>query len=177
MTTPSRRHRRRRQYLSLGAGELVSVVVFALVLPRLLDEPDRAALWAALLPLLVILLQAGGYWLAARRWVGRGTMPAPLAGAYRAFRWLDVALLLGGLAGVLVSRPDRPGVAVLVGLIWLFAVIEYVNYFVVRLAYPPTRWWRTVRQSRTPRLLQDLRGAAAAGLSDSPRPTPKGTTT
>ena len=177
MTDLSRCDHRRRRYLSLGAGELVAAAVFALVLPRLVVEVDRTALWAALVPLLAILLQAGGYWLAARRWVARGPMPTALARLYRGFRWLDVVLLLGGLVGVLLWWPARPSGAVLVSSILLLAVIEYLNYFVVRLAYQPSRWWRSVRQARTPRLLQDLRDAAATGLSDSPRPTPKGTTT
>jgi hypothetical protein len=44
--------------------------------------------------------------------------------------------------------------------VWVFGVLEYVNYFVVRLAYPLGRWFTTVGEWRTPRLVQDL-GVAA----------------
>lgn len=52
----------RRKYLSLGTGELVAAVVFAMVAvtvvgPRL-GRPAEAALWSALAPLLLVLVQA-----------------------------------------------------------------------------------------------------------------------
>lgn len=167
MTTQERRDARGRRYLNLGVGELVAAVVFALVLPRLVDGPDRRALWAALIPLLAVLLQGGTYWLLARGWVGRSVMPSGLATLYTGFRRLDPVLLLGGLVGVLVWLPERPGGVVAVVGVWVFGVVEYVNYFVVRLAYPPARWWRGVKERRTPRLVLDLRGARDPGPRDS----------
>ena len=50
----------------------------------------------------------------------------------------------------------------LVLAISLFGVVEYVNYFVVRLAYPVHGWSRRVREWRSPRLVQDLNAAAVA---------------
>jgi hypothetical protein len=167
MTTQERLDGRRHRYLHLGVGELVAAVVFALVLPRLVDAPDRRALWAALAPLLLVLLQGGAYWLLARGWVGRSAMPGGLAALYSWFRRLDPVLLLLGLVGVLVWLPERPGPVVAVAAVWVFGVVEYVNYFVVRLAYPPARWWRTVRERRTPRLVLDLRGVRDPGPRDS----------
>lgn len=170
MTTHERCATRRRRYLSLGLGELVAAVVFVLVLPRLVDGPDQRALRAALSPLVLVLVQGGAYWLLARRWVGRSVMPAGLASVYTWFRRLDPVVLLAGLAGVLIWWPDRPGAVVAALAVWLLGVMEYVNYFVVRLAYPPARWWRTVREWRTPRLVQDLRVDGDPGPRDS-RPT------
>ena len=105
MTDAGRREVRRRKYLSLGVGELAAAAVFAAVLPRLVGPEDRWAVWFALIPLLVVLLQAGGYWLLARAWVARRPMPASLATVYRAFRWADAMLLTGGLVGVLLWLP------------------------------------------------------------------------
>lgn len=48
-------------------------------------------------------------------------------------------------------------------LVWLFAVVEFTNYYVVRLSYPGTEWFREVGRWRTPRLVEDLR--AADGLT------------
>lgn len=154
----------RRRYVSLGMGELAAAAVFTVVavttvIPRLTDHEDQVALWSGIIPLLVILVQAGTYWLLARGWVEQGKMPAALAAVYRAFRVADPALLVASLVGVLMWLPDRPGSAVTVVAIWLFGVVEYVNYFVVRVAYPVGRWLRAVGQWRTPRLVQDMRDA------------------
>jgi hypothetical protein len=68
-----RRARLRGKHLELGAGELVAAAVSAavavvvlIVMPRLEDSRVDLALWAALTPLLVTLVQAGAYWLLAR---------------------------------------------------------------------------------------------------------------
>ncbi|MEV0461057.1 hypothetical protein [Catellatospora methionotrophica] len=156
------RARLRRRYLSLGLGELAAAGVFvflcaATIGPRLPDATDRLALWSAVLPLVAILVQAGVYWLLARRWVARSAMPGPLAVLYRALRLLNVALLAAGLAGVVHWFPGGGvGAALVVGA-WLFGVVEYLNYFVVRLAYPPTRWLAEVGRWRVPRLMLDVR--------------------
>lgn len=159
--TDGRRRELRRRYLRLGVGEFAAATVFAAVaattvVPRL-DDPDaQVALWSGLIPLLVVLVQAGVYWLLARAWVEQGPMPATLAAVYGGFRVADVVLLLVGLTGALVWMPGSPGAVVLVMAIWLFAVVEYANYFVVRLAYPIGRWRPMVGQMRTPRLVQDI---------------------
>ena len=72
----------RRRYLSLGLGELAAAGVFAavavsVVMPRLEGPHDSAALWSALAPLLVVLVQAGVYWLLARGWVEQAPMAGP----------------------------------------------------------------------------------------------------
>lgn len=154
----------RRRYLSLGLGELVSAAVFAaiafgVVMPRLGTWQDSAALWAALAPLVIVLVQAGAYWLLAREWVETAPMPTSLAALYRVFRVVDAGLLLAGLLGVLVWLPDHVGAAVAVVAVWLFGVVEYVNYFVVRLAYPLRSWARAISQWRTPRLVHDINAA------------------
>lgn len=155
----------RRKYLNLGVGELVATLVFtaiaaAVIAPRLEHRSDAAALWSALIPLLVILVQAGVYWLAARGWVERRPMPAGFAATYRAFRMIDRVLLVAGLVGLVIWWPSSIGAALGLTAVWLFGVLEYVNYFVVRLSYPIGRWFTTVGQWRTPRLMQDLRSAA-----------------
>ena len=162
--TDGRRDELRRAYLSLGSGELVAAAVFVgvatgVVVPRLGEPDDRLALWSALLPLLVVLLQAGVYWLAARTWVGQRTMPAVMAAFYGAFRVLDPVLLVAGVVGVLVWWPSSSWAAVLVLGVWAFGVVEYVNYYVVRLAYPLSET-RKIAERRPPRLVVDVRAAS-----------------
>ncbi len=92
-------------------------------------------------------------------------MPVALAAVYRVFRVANVLLLVAGLVGVMIWVPDSPVAVVIIVGIWLFAVVEYVNYFVVRLSYPVGRWLSTVGQWRTPRLVQDVRTARAPSPS------------
>ena len=162
--TDDRRTVLRGRYLSLGLGELFAALVFVWVafvsmLPLLEQPTDALAFWSALAPLLVILVQAGIYWLAARRWVKQGTMPPGLAATYRGFRVLDAVLLLAGLVGIIVWFPAHPFAAIGIPFVWLLGVTEYVNYFVVRLAYPPSVWFKRIGEWRTPRLMQDVRAA------------------
>ncbi len=48
--------------------------------------------------------------------------------------------------------------------VWALGVIEFVNYFVVRLAYPPSQWFSKVGQWREPRLLPDMTHRDVGGL-------------
>lgn len=161
MTSPTRRTALRRRYLSLGSGELTAAAVFVflgvvVVGPRVDAGDNHVAVWSALVPLVAILFQAGSYWLLARQWVGRGSMPAPLAAVYRVLRAVDAVLLLVGLVGVIAWAPAQVPVTVVLVVLWLFGVVEYLNYFVVRLAYPLPRWFAEVRRWRRPRLVQDM---------------------
>jgi hypothetical protein len=151
----------RRRYLSLGLGELAAAALFVFVGavaigPRLDEDGGRLALWSALVPLVVILIQAGSYWLLARHWVGRAGMPEPLARLYRVLRVANVVLLLAGLVGVVGWAPQRPITTTLIAGLWLFGMLEFCNYFVVRLAYPFTRWLAEFGRWRTPRLVLDM---------------------
>lgn len=153
----------RRRYLSLGLGEFVAVVVFLgaywYLRPRFGD--DTRLLEAALAMLVFLLVQGGCYWLLARRWIPDGAMPSGLAATFRGLRVLDAVLLVvtAALAGWWAA--PEPSL-VLATLVWLFAVAEYVNYFWVRLSYPPLEWWRGVRTLRRSRLRADLDRASAA---------------
>lgn len=159
---PSRDHARklRKAYTSLGLGELTAAAVFTGVavsglIPVTSNPSGALALWSALTPLLLILVQAGAYWHAAREWAGRARMPIRVARAYRAARLLNPLVLAVGLIGIVAWFPSGAD-AVLVLAVWVFAAAEYANYFVVRLAYPIHRWAAQVTRWRTPRLIKDL---------------------
>lgn len=164
----------RRRYVRLGTGELAAAVVFALVAalelsPRL-DATATRAFWCALVPLLVLLVQAGAYWLLARRWLGRRAMPVGLANTFRLLGVLDPLLLILSAVGILWWWPTGAVARVLVTVIWTFGLVEYLNYFVVRLAYPPSRWLSEVTRWRTPRLSIDLRRAPHRSTSGRLQP-------
>lgn len=141
--------------VNLGIGELVAAAVFAfLAAPAVIRAGLPAApVWSALAPLLVVLVQAGVYWLVRSR---TNRLPTPMAASYRVLRVLDAGLLALGVAGIALWWPAQPLAAVAVLAVWLFGVAEFANYFVVRLAYPPTQWLSQVGRRRTPRLMKDL---------------------
>ena len=167
-----KRDARRRRYLSLGAGEPAAAAAFVIagqffVTPRLPQLQDRVALWSALVPLLVVLVAAGMYWLLARTWVERGVMPRSLAVTYRVLSIALLALLAVGLVGVVTWWPNNVGVAVLVIAVWGYGAVEYTNYFVVRLAYPLSQWFTTLGEWRTPRLVTDMRASRHSWRDDA----------
>lgn len=57
---------------------------------------------------------------------------------------------------MIVWLPDQPLLALAVLAVWAFGVIEFVNYCLVRLAYPVGRWLTRVGQQRSPRLALDI---------------------
>ncbi len=68
--------------MNLGAGELTATATLAFVaaavaMPGLEDRQDSVALWAALVPVLTVLVPAGAYWLLARNWAEPISMPRP----------------------------------------------------------------------------------------------------
>ena len=162
------RHRAlRRKYLSLGTGELAAVAMFTysavwVITPRLSHDEQALTFMAGVAPLVLVLSQAGAYWLLARRWVTVRPMPRRLARLYRVFETLDVLVLVATGAYVALHLRAPGGAGALALVVWLFALVEFINYYVVRLSYPWRVWPAQVGQWRTPRLIQDLR---AAGVS------------
>lgn len=63
------------------------------------------------------------------------------------------------LVGV-VHLPNTGWAGVPAVAVWLFAVVEFTNYYVVRLSYPWRHWLTTVGQGRMPRLILDPRPGA-----------------
>ncbi|UFU04263.1 hypothetical protein LQF12_06695 [Ruania suaedae] len=161
----------RATYRRLGTGELAAATAFSMAYLLVRDRftaQDQIALGLAMVPLVLILVQAGAYWLLALRWVGVAAMPSPLAGIYAAFRWANPVVLAGSL-GALMWWASTPGVMVLGVGLWLFAVVEQVNYFVRRLAYPASRWLTLVARHRTPQLMRDVRAGRGPDRAEAPR--------
>ena len=162
MEPDARRRLLRAKFLSLGLGELAAVAAFAyvalgVVAPKLPDDRSFVTLMVAFVPLLLILAQAAAYWLMARAWVKVRLMPRRVADLYRAFRILDVILVLAAGVYITFQLPSTAWVSVLTLLVWLFAVLEFVNYYVVRLSYPVDEWFVRIGEWRTPRLICELR--------------------
>lgn len=152
--------RLRRRLTSLGLGELASAALFCVVAVLLFDGQPRP--WLGVLataPLVLVLVSAGIFWLAASRWVPGGVMPIWMARLYLAARWVLPAVELASFAVLVYTWPGLGLSTGLATAALLLGAAEYVNYFVVRISYPAVGWMREVRQRRIPRLMREVRRA------------------
>lgn len=163
MSDSEHRQRLRRQYLSTGLGELVATAVFVILLSTTLlpDAPEqRLAISIAFLPFALSVVPGGIYWLLARVWVLKERPPTWFGRVYRIVRWIGAITIVVTLPLALLLHVSI-GTTMFALVIWAFGLVEYLNYFVVRLAYPWTRWVAEVGAWRTPRLVRDLRESLA----------------
>lgn len=148
----------------MGTGELASAGVFLFIGVRasLNAEPTNWAVAFATLPLVTILAAAGCYWLLARTWVGISIMPGSIARQFQRFRVAHIFLLLCGSLVLLLLLPrSSPTHVFFCSAALMFAFIEHINYFHVRLAYPIQQWAGEVTRFRTARLRKDLTRASS----------------
>ena len=129
----------RKELVSLCLGEFTAVLsfwlCFFLLKNRLGDWKSLVTILYPLSLLTFILLQGSIYWAILIRRLsnpqfGSGSVPK----LYGGFRILDLVLLISGFPFI-VWNTQSVQVAVLATLIELFALIEWVNYFLLRLSY------------------------------------------
>ena len=142
----------RKELVSLCLGEFTAVLsfwfCFFLLKNRLGDENSLVSILYSLSLLTFILLQGSIYWAILIRRLskpqfGSGTVPK----IYGCFRILDLVLLISGFPFI-VWNTQSFQVAILATLIQLFALIEWINYFLVRLSYslnPLVLWKRIIK--------------------------------
>ena len=129
----------RKELMSLCLGEFTAVLsfwfCFFLLKNRLGDVNSLVTILYPLSLLTFILLQGSIYWAILIRRLskphfGSGNVPR----IYGGLRILDLILLISGFPFI-VWNTQSVQVAILAALIQLFAFIEWLNYFLVRLSY------------------------------------------
>ena len=144
----------RKELVSLCLGELAAVLSFWLCFFLL---KNRLGDWNGLLSILYplslltfILLQGSTYWAILIRRLskpqfGSGTVTK----LYGCFRILDLVLLISGFPFI-VWYTQSVRVAIIATLIQLFALIEWVNYFLLRLSYSlnPLVLWKRIAKGK-----------------------------
>ena len=144
----------RKELVSLCLGELTAVLsiwfCFFLLKNRLGDVNSLVSILYPLSLLTFILLQGSIYWaILIRRLFKPQFGSASVPKLYGGFRILDLILLISGFSFI-VWNTQSVQVAVLAALIQLFAFIEWVNYFLVRLSYSlnPLVLWRRIAKGK-----------------------------
>lgn len=154
----------RKVLVSLCLGELTAVLsfwfCFFLLKNRLSDWNGLISILYPLSLLTFILLQGSIYWAILMRRLsnpqfGSGSVPK----LYGGFRILDLVLLISGFPFI-VWNTQSVQVIIIATLIQLFALIEWVNYFLLRLSYslnPLVLWKRiTKRKLEKSRIAKEL---------------------
>ena len=144
----------RKVLVSLCLGELTAVLsfwfCFFLLKNRLSDWNGLISILYPLSLLTFILLQGSIYWAILMRRLsnpqfGSGSVPK----LYGGFRILDLVLLISGFPFI-VWNAQSVLVTILATLIQLFALIEWVNYFLLRLSYSlnPLVLWKRITKGK-----------------------------
>lgn len=144
----------RKELLSLCLGELAAVLsfwlCFFLLKNRLGDWNGLATILYPLSLLTFILLQGSIYWAILIRRLsnpqfGSGSVPK----LYGGFRILDLILLISGFPFI-VWNTQSFQVAIIATLIQLFALIEWINYYLLRLSYSlnPLVLWKRIAKGK-----------------------------
>ena len=144
----------RKELMSLCLGELAAVLsfwlCFFLLINRLGDWRSLVTILYPLSLLTFILLQGSIYWAILIRRLsnpqfGSRTVPK----LYGCFRILDLVLLISGFPFIFWNTQSFQ-VTILATLIQLFAFIEWVNYFLVRLSYSlnPLVLWKRITKGK-----------------------------
>ena len=144
----------RKELGSLCLGELAAILsfwlCFFLLKNRLGDWKSLISILYPLSLLTFILLQGSIYWAILIRRLsspqfGSGSVPK----LYGGFRILDLVLLISGFPFI-VWNTQSVQVAILATLIQLFALIEWINYYLLRLSYSlnPLVLWKRIAKGK-----------------------------
>ena len=140
----------RKELMSLCLGEFTAILsfwfCFFLLKNRLADWNSLVTILYPLSLLTFILLQGSIYWAILIRRLSNpqfGSRSVPKL--YGGFRILDLVLLISGFPFI-VWNTQSFQVTILATLIQFFALIEWVNYFLVRLSYSlnPLVLWKRI---------------------------------
>lgn len=144
----------KRKLINLAIGELVSVVVFWLnffVFKELIVTTKALiSVSFSLLILSFILIQGAVFWCILIKRLSKPKFGERYIGRiYNVLKKLDIILLVIG-ALVIVATYSIAYVMILSFMIWLFAVIEWINYYKLQLSYDinPTVLFKYIRQRK-----------------------------
>lgn len=144
----------RKELLSLCFGELAAVLsiwfCFFLLKNRLGDVNSLVTILYPLSLLTFILLQGSIYWAILIRRLSKPQFgSASVPKLYGGFRILDLVLLISGFPFI-VWNTQSFQVATIATLIQLFAFIEWLNYYLVRLSYSltPLVLWKRITKGK-----------------------------
>lgn len=144
----------RKELGSLCLGELAAILsfwlCFFLLKNRLGDWKGGVTILYPLSLLTFILLQGSIYWaILIRRLSNPQFGSSSVPKLFGVLRILDLVLVIAGFPFIFLNTQSVQ-VAILATLIQLFALIEWINYYLLRLSYSlnPLVLWRRITKGK-----------------------------
>ena len=118
-----------------GFNSIFFIVVYFIII-KSFDTQFTFIVFYPLLCCSIILLQAAIYWIICLMRINDKLFCIHgIKHVYKGFRLLDLILLL--IYPLILLLSEKTTVGLLISLsIYIFAIIEYINYFYIRLSYP-----------------------------------------
>lgn len=129
-------NKRLKEMANLAAGEFVASMAFVFAFVMLnRNTPFGIASWTAFCFLIILLWQGSAYWRIRIRWLRRKKpVPHQTVSWFVFLRKLNLAFCIVLPLVFLILSRNGTDLLIASGL-YLFAVIEYVNYYWYRLSY------------------------------------------
>ncbi len=144
----------KKKLTNLASGELVAVLVFwmnfFLLKKWILTTGAFVSISLSLFILSFILIQGSVFWWILLKRISNPRFAEKYTGKiYKILKKLDFILLAVGIFVILLNHGEFSILFISLG-IWMFALIEWVNYYLLQLSYSlnPAILWRYLRHRK-----------------------------
>ena len=144
----------KKKLINLASGELAAVLVFwmnfFLLKKWILTTKAFISISFSLFLLTFILIQGSVFWWILINRISNSRFAVKYTGKiYKILKELDFILLAVGIFVILLNHGDV-STFIISFSIWMFALIEWVNYFLLQLSYSlnPAVLWRCLRHRK-----------------------------
>ena len=144
----------KKKLINLASGELVAVLVFWLnffLLKKWIFTTEAFISISFSLFLLTFILIQGSvfWWILIKRISNPGFAEKYTGRIYKIFKKVDLILLAVGIFVILLNHGEV-STFIISFAIWMFALIEWVNYYQLQLSYSlnPAVLWRYIRHGK-----------------------------
>lgn len=144
----------KKRLINLASGELAAVLVFwmnfFLLKKWILTTKAFISISFSLFLLTFILIQGSIFWwILIKRIFNPGFAEKYTGQIYKILKKLDFILLATGIFVILLNYGEFSILFISLG-IWMFALIEWVNYYQLQLSYSlnPAVLWRYIRNRK-----------------------------
>ena len=124
----------KKELNKLWTGELASIILFCICYLAYMKHHTIVVIYPLGL-LCFILLQGSVYWWISLQRLTGGKKYRKLGSVYRGLKWTNNLLLAGYFFVVVLSPLEDLIYYVLSGFLFLFSIVEFINYYYWRLSY------------------------------------------
>ena len=144
----------KKKLINLASGELAAVLVFwmnfIMLKKWILTTGAFVSISLSLFILSFILIQGSVFWWILLKRISNPEFAEKYTGKiYKILKKLDLILLAAGIFVILLNHSNFSKFVISFS-IWIFAVIEWVNYYLLQLSYSlnPAVLWRYLRHRK-----------------------------